>query len=106
MYIFWSLKRGIPPEMPIDLNTLQLVWVQDVLDDSNSAPVLSVEDGHLYLYVSTPFHLGWRSYETAEVPIWKIDAENGEIVWKTPYQCYTEDGVLSCINKKTMIPLY
>ena len=106
MYIFWSLKRGIPPEMPIDLNTLQLVWVQDVLDDSNSASVLSVEDGHLYLYVSTSFHLGWRSYETAEVPIWKIDAENGEIVWKTPYQCYTEDGVLSCINKKAMIPLY
>lgn len=92
--------------MPIDLNTLQLVWVQDVLDDSNSASVLSVEDGHLYLYVSTSFHLGWRSYETAEVPIWKIDAENGEIVWKTPYQCYTEDGVLSCINKKAMIPLY
>ena len=79
--------------MCIDLNTLQLVWVQDVLDDSNSTPVLSVEDGHLYLYVSTSFHLGWRSYDTAEIPIWKIDAENGEIVWKTPYQCYTEDGV-------------
>ena len=79
--------------MCIDLNTLQLVWVQDVLDDSNSTPVLSVEDGHLYLYVSTSFHLGWRSYDTAEIPIWKIDAENGEIIWKTPYQCYTEDGV-------------
>ena len=79
--------------MCLDLNTLQLVWVQDVLDDSNSTPVLSVEDGHLYLYVSTSFRLGWRSYDTAEVPIWKIDAETGEIVWKTPYQCYTEDGV-------------
>lgn len=79
--------------MCLNLNTLELVWVQDVLDDSNSTPVLSVEDGHLYLYVSTSFHLGWRSYETAEVPIWKIDAENGEIVWKTPYECYTEDGV-------------
>lgn len=79
--------------MCIDLNTLQLVWVQDVLDDSNSTPVLSVEDGHLYLYVSTSFRLGWRSYDTAEVPIWKIDAETGEIVWKTPYECYTEDGV-------------
>lgn len=79
--------------MCIDLNTLQLVWVQDILDDSNSTPVLSVEDGHLYLYVSTSFHLGWRSYDTAEVPIWKINAENGEIVWQTPYECYTEDGV-------------
>lgn len=79
--------------MCIDLNTLQLVWVQDILDDSNSTPVLSIEDGHLYLYISTSFHLGWRSYDTAEIPIWKIDAENGEIVWQTPYECFTEDGV-------------
>lgn len=79
--------------MCISLDTLQLVWVQDVLDDSNSTPVLSMEDGHLYLYVSTSFHLGWRSYNTAEIPIWKIDAENGEIVWKKSYECYTEDGV-------------
>ena len=33
--------------MCIDLNTLQLVWVQDILDDSNSTPVLSVEEGKL-----------------------------------------------------------
>lgn len=79
--------------MCIDLNTLKLVWVQDILDDSNSTPVLSIEDGHLYLYISTSFHLGWRSYDTAQIPIWKIDAENGEIVWQTPYECYTEDGV-------------
>ena len=71
--------------MCMDLNTLQLVWVADILDDSNSTPVLSVEDGHLYLYVSTSFHYGWRSYNTATVPIWKIDAETGEIVWQTPY---------------------
>lgn len=79
--------------MCLDLNTLELVWVQDILDDSNSSPVLSIEDNHLYLYVSTSFRLGWRSYDTAEVPVWKIDAENGEIVWKTSYECYTEDGV-------------
>ena len=37
--------------MCLDLNTLQLVWVQDTLDDSNSTPVLEIEKGHLYLYV-------------------------------------------------------
>ena len=79
--------------MCIDLDTLQLVWAQDILDDSNSTPVLSVEDRHLYLYVSTSFHLGWRSSTSAEIPIWKIDAETGEIVWQTSYECYTEDGV-------------
>lgn len=79
--------------MCLDLNSLELVWVQDVLDDSNSSPVLSIEDGHLYLYVSTSFHLGWRSYNTAAVPIWKIDAETGEVIWRTDYECYSEDGV-------------
>ena len=79
--------------MCLDLNTLQPVWVQDILDDSNSTPVLSVEDGHLYIYVSTSFHLGWRSSYTAAVPIWKIDAETGEIVWQTDYECYSEEGV-------------
>ena len=79
--------------MCLDLDTLQLVWAQDVLDDSNSTPVLSVEDGKLYLYVSTSFHLGWRSSSSASVPIWKIDAETGRIVWQTEYECYSEDGV-------------
>ena len=79
--------------MCLDLNTLQLVWVQDTLDDSNSSPVLSIEDGHLYLYTSTSFRLGWRSSSTAEVPIWKIDAETGEKIWEKSYTCYTQDGV-------------
>lgn len=79
--------------MCLDLNTLQLVWVQDTLDDSNSTPVLAVEDGKLYVYVSTSFHLGWRSSYTANIPIWKIDAETGEIIWQTEYECYSEEGV-------------
>ena len=79
--------------MCLDMNKLELVWVQDILDDSNCTPVLCVEDGHPYLYVSTSFHYGWRSYTTANVPIWKIDAENGEIVWQTDYTCYTVDGL-------------
>lgn len=62
-YIFMSDNGG--NLMCLDLNTLQLVWVQDILDDSNSSPVLSVEDGHLYLYISTSFRLGWRSNTTA-----------------------------------------
>ncbi|MCC8048664.1 MAG: PQQ-binding-like beta-propeller repeat protein [Oscillospiraceae bacterium] len=77
----------------LNLNTLKAVWVQDILDDSNGSPVLSIEDGHPYIYVSTSFHLGWRSSTTAEVPIFKIDAENGEIVWQTEYTCYSVEGI-------------
>lgn len=90
-YIFLADNGG--NMMCLDLNTMKLVWVQDILDDSNSTPVLSVENGHLYLYVSTSLRLGWRSYDSATIPVWKLDAETGEIVWQTDYQCYTDDGV-------------
>ena len=92
--------------MCLNLNTLELVWVQDTLDDSNSTPVLEIENGHLYLYVSTSFRLGWRSNDSATIPIWKIDAETGEIIWhsssyawSSPVCVYNEDGtgkVLYC----------
>ena len=75
--------------MCLDLNTLKLVWVQDVLDDTNCTPVVDIENGHPYIYISTSFHMGWRSSYTAEIPIWKIDAVTGEVVWKTSYECYT-----------------
>ncbi len=90
-YLFIADNGGLL--MCLDLNTLELVWVQDILDDSNSTPVLSMEDGHLYLYVSTSFHLGWRSSSTANIPIWKIDAVTGEVVWQTEYECFSMSGV-------------
>ena len=86
-YIFLADNGG--NLMCLDLNTLKLVWVQDVLDDTNCSPVVDVEDGHPYIYIGTSFHYGWRSYSTAEIPIFKIDAETGEIVWRTDYTCYT-----------------
>lgn len=86
-YIFLADNGG--NLMCLDLNTLELVWVQDVLDDTNCSPVVDVENGHPYIYISTSFHYGWHSYSTAAIPIFKIDAETGEIVWRTDYTCYT-----------------
>ncbi|MCF0137913.1 MAG: PQQ-like beta-propeller repeat protein [Oscillospiraceae bacterium] len=86
-YIFMADNGG--NLMCLDLNTLKLVWVQNTLDDTNCTPVLDIEDGHPYIYISTSFHYGWRSYTTAAVPVWKIDAETGEIVWQKDYTCYT-----------------
>lgn len=76
----------------LDLNTLETVWVQDVLDDTNGSPVLELEDDHPYIYISTSFHLGWRSSSKADVPVWKIDAVTGEIVWQKDYSCYSVSG--------------
>ena len=79
----------------LNINTLELVWVQDVLDDTNCTPVLGLEGDHPYVYVSTSFHGGWRASmgSSAVVPVWKIDAVTGEIVWQADYTCYTSEGV-------------
>lgn len=87
-YLFMADNGG--HMMCLDLNTLELVWVQDVLDDTNCTPVLELEDGHPYIYISTSFHAGWRSWGTAEIPVWKLDAETGEVVWEKSYTCHTE----------------
>ena len=95
--VIWQGTMIIPDNgghlICLDLNTLEVKWVQDILDDSNATPILSIEDGHPYIYVSTSFHYGWRSWTTADVPIWKIDAVTGYGVWRTDYECYTVDGL-------------
>ena len=42
-----------------DLNTMKLVWVQNVLDDTNTTPVFeeSPQDGTCYIYISTSLHI-------------------------------------------------
>jgi outer membrane protein assembly factor BamB len=85
--------------MCFDLNTMQLVWVQDVLDDTNCSPVFeeSPADGTCYIYTSTSLHItakGSTDPRQGGIPIWKIDASTGELAWRTPdYPCYTVSGV-------------
>lgn len=91
--VIWQSHMIVPDNggnlICLDLNTLTVDWVQDTLDDTNCTPVLEIEDGHPYIYASTSYHLGWRSWMTADVPVWKIDAETGEIVWQVSYSCYS-----------------
>lgn len=85
--------------MCIDLNTMKAVWVQNVLDDTNTSPVFeeSLVDNTGYIYISTSLHITAKSGpngRTGGIPVWKINAATGEIVWKsTPYECYTISGV-------------
>lgn len=90
-YIFMADNGGYL--FCLDLNTLELVWAQDVLDDTNASIVMELEDGHPYIYIAPSFHLGWRSWSTADVPVYKIDAETGEVVWEVNYSCWSESGV-------------
>jgi outer membrane protein assembly factor BamB len=93
-YIYISDNGG--KMMCIDLNTMELIWVQDIWDDSNSTPLFeeSMEDGTAYIYTSTSLHITADENNEGPIPIWKINAATGEIVWQSEsYECHTVSGV-------------
>ncbi len=84
--------------MCLDLNTLKLLWVCDIQDDTNCTPVLAVEGNRPYLYIGTSFHPGWRAEDAATVPFWKIDALTGEKIWDASYTCYNVGSITSGVQ--------
>jgi len=77
----------------LDLNTLKVVWVVDNIDNTDTTPVISVEDGHPYIYISMSFNGNGVQVPTGtstRVPIRKIDALTGRIVWETDHFCFVE----------------
>ncbi len=92
---YWYASTNSGELLCIDLNTMELVWTQDVTDDSNGSPVLDIDtsDGTAYIYISTSLHWTKDKKDKGDVPIYKINAATGEIVWKRTYECKTVDGV-------------
>ncbi len=92
---YWYASTNSGELLCIDLNTMELVWTQDVSDDSNGSPVLDVDtsDGTAYIYISASLHWTKDKKDSGEVPIYKINAATGEVVWKRTYECKTVDGV-------------
>lgn len=81
--------------MCIDLNTMNLIWSQDIVDDSNASPVLEIDpaSGTAFIYVSTSLHWTQNKKKSGSIPIFKINAATGEIMWKRSYECKTVDGI-------------
>ncbi|MBQ2661897.1 MAG: PQQ-like beta-propeller repeat protein [Clostridia bacterium] len=74
----------------IDINTLEVVWMQDVMDDTNCSPVFEVDEktGEASIYIGTSLHWTVDSNNYGYIPFWKINALTGEIVWKDQgYRC-------------------
>ncbi|MEE1047518.1 MAG: PQQ-binding-like beta-propeller repeat protein, partial [Clostridia bacterium] len=86
-YLYLSENGGM--FFCINLDTMELVWAQDTLDDSNSTPVFEWDDeGNPYVYTAPSLH--WTaSGGKGSVNIFKLDANTGEIQWKMPFDCYT-----------------
>lgn len=80
----------------INLNTMELVWAQDIHDDLNATPVFEWgEDGQGYLYLGTSME-----YANGTSYLYKLNATTGEIVWEYTYTDIVYDydvsgGVLS-----------
>lgn len=77
----------------LDLNTMQMKWMRNLKDDSDVTPVLSLEDGVLYLYVGT--EVDWQQDEReykGDAYTYKINAWTGEIIWQNSYPCFTHNG--------------
>lgn len=75
----------------IDLNTMELVWAQNVRDDVNATPVFEWgKDGNGYLYITTSMeYAGGTAY------VYKINAATGEIVWEVSYSGIVYDKNVS-----------
>lgn len=71
----------------VDLNTMDLVWAQDVQDDVNSTALFDRgADGKGYIYVCPSLeYVGSKGTMT----IYKLDAETGEVVWSHDRTCLT-----------------
>ncbi len=74
----------------IDINTMKVVWMQDVLDDTNCSPVLEIDErtGEASIYIGTSLHWTVGGDNTGIIPFWRIDALTGKVIWKADgYRC-------------------
>ena len=78
----------------LDLNTMSMVWAQDVYGDVNSSPIFSKEEDGDFVYVATTLTEAMLDeHSMGEVAIYKLNAANGSVVWKKPFACHNVDGV-------------
>ncbi len=88
----------------VDVNTMNIVWTQDVADDTNGSAVLSIENEHPYLYIGTSLH--WtpsKRLRLGDCPIFKLDAITGEYVWIRSYFCSTIAGISGGIQATAVL---
>lgn len=88
----------------VDLNTMELIWAQDTKDDSNSTPVFErVSEKEGYLYTAPSLHWTKDKKDHGSISIYKLDALSGEILWETPYDCFTVEGVSGGVQSSPLL---
>lgn len=78
----------------LNVNTMQMVWAQDLYADVNSSPIYSEEADGDYIYTATTLtEATIDEYSIGKVAVFKLNAANGSIVWKKEFECHNVDGV-------------
>lgn len=79
----------------IDVNTMKVVWVQDIWDDTNATPCLEEdpENGTAYLYVGNTLDNKADGNGYGKVAFFKIDACTGKIIWQAESNIYTTSSI-------------
>ncbi len=88
----------------IDLNTMELVWAQDTMDDSNCSPVFErVSEKEGYIYTAPSLHWTRDANMQGTINLYKLNAVTGEIVWQTPYDVHTVDKVSGGVQSTPLL---
>ena len=87
----------------IDLNTMSVIWVQDIVDDTNASPVFNIENGECYLYVGNTVDGSADSKGKGVTSFYKIKASTGEIVWQIDRDIYTTSHVTGGVMTSALI---
>ena len=84
----------------VDVNTMELVWAQDLLDDINATAAFDWgEDGRGYLYVGASIDYSGN----AGLPMCKIDAQTGEILWDKRIHCTANEAHVGGVMASPML---
>lgn len=67
-----------------NLATMQPIWCYYNHDDSDGSPVLSVEEGHPFLYTACEVD---KQGSHGKCYFVKLDAEDGSLVWEQTFDC-------------------
>jgi outer membrane protein assembly factor BamB len=96
-YLYVGDNRGT--YFCVDLNTMKLVWAQEIKDDQNATAVFEWgDDGQGYIYLGTSME-----HSDSICYMYKLNATTGEIVWETPYDVNTVDKVSGGVQSTPLL---
>lgn len=89
----------------IDLNTMEIIWVQSTWDDTNGSPVIEMDEANntAYVYLGTSLHFTKDNENMGTTPFFKIDAVTGQVIWRYDVRVHTKSGVSGGVQATALL---